>query len=156
VTICTHRHKNYFGEIEKGRVKLSKIGKTAERCWIEIPQHFPHVYLDEFVMMPNHIHSILIINNVGNKDFCSLQTQNITWQKQWARSLSSVVRGVKIGVTKWCKDNKYEDFHWQKSFYDKIIRDEKSLRLIREYIQNNPLRWDLEKNDIENLDEINF
>jgi REP element-mobilizing transposase RayT len=86
---------------------------------------------------------------VGNKNFCSLR--DAAWQKRWARSLSSVVRGFKIGVTKWCRENGYENFKWQKSFYDHIIRDEKSLDGIREYIMNNPLKWELDRYNNENL-----
>jgi len=158
VTICAKNREHFFGKIVNGEMRLSKIGKTAEKFWQEITAHFPDVKLDEFIIMPNHIHGIIIIENniVGNKNFCSLPNRNnnycsLRWQTKWARSLSSVIRGFKIGVKKWCGENDYEHFAWQKSFYDHIIRNEKSLNKIRNYIYNNPLKWELDRNNPENL-----
>jgi len=151
VTICTKDREYFFGEIINGEIRLSKIGKTAQKFWREITAHFPDVKLDEFIIMPNHIHGIIIIENptVGNKNFCSLR--KVAWQTKWARSLSSVIRGFKIGVKKWCCENNHEYFVWQKSFYDHIIRNEKSLNKIRNYIYYNPARWELDRNNPENL-----
>lgn len=180
LTICIKNREHFFGKIINGTVHLSTIGKTAQKCWQEIPTHFPNAKLDEFIIMPNHIHGIIVIenSNVGNKDFCSKITGNkITgnkttgnkdfcslqsWQTKWTRSLSSIVRGFKIGVTKWCHKNNINHgeqkflfhtmrFSWQKSFYDHIIRNEKSLNKIREYIINNPLKWESDRNNSENL-----
>ena len=140
VTICAKNREHFFGKIVNGEMRLSKIGETAEKFWREIVIHFPDVKLDEFIVMPNHIHGIIIIENniVGNNNYCSLR--RVAWQTKWARSLSSVIRGFKIGVKKWCGENNYEHFAWQKSFYDHIIRNEKSLNKIRQYIIDNPLR----------------
>lgn len=153
VTICTKGREQFLGKILNRKMRLSEIGALAEKCWREIPLHFSDVKLDEFVIMPNHIHGIIIIenpNNVGNNNYCSLQT-NIAWQTKWARSLSSIIRGFKIGVTQWCRENNHQYFTWQKSFYDHIIRDEKSLNEIREYIANNLLKWESDRNNLGNL-----
>ncbi|MEK7511703.1 MAG: hypothetical protein AAB575_01685, partial [Patescibacteria group bacterium] len=85
------------------------------------------------------------------KDFCSLHEGEIPWQTKWSKSLSSIIRGFKIGVTKWCRENGQENFQWQKSFYDHVIRNEKALNNIREYICNNPIRWFRDRNNQENL-----
>ena len=157
VTICAENKIEYFGEIIDGEMILSEIGKIANQCWLEIPEHFPDVSLDEYIIMPNHLHGVIAIENnndfiknenpiVGNKNFCSLP-----WQTKLSRSLSSIIRGFKIGVTKWCRNNNHNEFQWQKSFYDHIIRDEKSLDEIRKYIVENPLKWELDKNNPENL-----
>ncbi|MCX6807280.1 MAG: transposase [Patescibacteria group bacterium] len=170
VTICIKDRIEFFGDVSKNQMILNEIGMIAKNCWLEIPKHFPDVGLDEFIIMPNHIHGIIIIDHskindmdvniiVGNKNFCSLQycslqylsqnqTQNIhmTWQTKLSRSLSSIIRGFKIGVTKQCRQNNQNDFQWQKSFYDHIIRDEKSLQKIREYIRNNPSKYNHDKN----------
>src|SRR5262245_22938523 len=61
ITICTANRKDYFGEIINGEMKLSRIGEYANKCRIEIPNHFPHFYLNEFIVMPNHIHGIVLI-----------------------------------------------------------------------------------------------
>ena len=67
------------------------------------------------------------------------------------RSLGSITRGFKIGVTKWCRNNNHNEFQWQKNYYDRIIRNEKELDKIRKYIFENPLKWELDKNNPKNL-----
>lgn len=166
VTICTKNKLEFFGKIENGKMVLNEFGEIARECWLEIQNHFLDVSLDEFVIMPNHIHGILIIENVGNmnsrnisvgdKNFCSLQPnvcsiQNMPWQTKLSKSLSSIIRGFKIGVTKYFHENNIYYFQWHKSFYDHIIRNEKSLNNIRQYIHNNPLKWMADRNNEENL-----
>ena len=150
VTICAENKIECFGKIIDGKMVLSEIGKIVNQCWIEIPEHFPDTKLDEHIIMPNHLHGIIAIENnncaVGNKNFCSLP-----WQTKLSRSLSSIIRGLKIGVTKWCRNNNHNEFQWQKSFYDHIIRNEKELDKIRRYIFKNPLKWELDRNNPENL-----
>jgi len=63
ITICTKNRINYFGEIENGRMNRNKIGDFAQKFWLEIPNHFFNVTLNEFIIMPNHIHGIVVINN---------------------------------------------------------------------------------------------
>ncbi len=65
VTICTQNREHYFGEIADGKMQLSEPGKMAHRFWFEIPSHFPFVQLGEFVVMPNHVHGIIIIDKTG-------------------------------------------------------------------------------------------
>lgn len=98
--------------------------------------HYPNVVLDEYIIMPNHIHGILIIDYntnsvVGDENFRPLHKTD----------LSNVIKGFKIGVTKWCKENNYQKFKWQRSFYERIIRNEKELFKIRKYVQQNPIKW---------------
>ena len=66
ITICTKKRKHYFGEIQNGEMLLSEIGIIAQKYWYEIPEHFPFVILDEFKVMPNHIHGIITINKSKN------------------------------------------------------------------------------------------
>ena len=68
VTICTHNRYFYFGKISDGNIQLSETGKIAMQCWIEIPNHFPFVELDEFVVMPDHVHGIVFINKSRNRN----------------------------------------------------------------------------------------
>lgn len=151
VTICTKNRQEFFGEIKNGELTLNEYGKITKKCWREIPDHFPNVILDEFIIMPNHIHGIVIIknNDEGNKNFCSLP-----WQTKLSKSLSSIIRGFKIGVTKYFREKNNDEFVWQKSFYDHIIRNEKSLFNIRKYVQNNPFKWTSEQ-DRNHLTNIN-
>jgi len=157
--------EHLFGEIENGKMVLNDVGKIARECYLEIPNHFSQISLGEFIVMPNHIHGILEITNVGNKNFCSdivnvltprnnnycSLPKNIPWQTAWSKSVSSAIRGFKIGVTKWCRQNDWRKFAWQKSFHDRIIRNETELNRIRECIQKNPTNWECDRNNQENI-----
>lgn len=162
ITICTANRENFFGEIVNGKMVLNACGEIAQKCWQEISNHFTAARLDGFIVMPNHIHGIVWIENVGgvgggvgNKNFCSLrsaiqndsQSNKISWQTKLSHSISSIIRGFKIGVTKWCRQNNQENFAWQKSFYDRIIRDEEELNRIQDYILNNPANWETDENN---------
>jgi len=76
VTICTNKKMQWFGEMKGGRVNLTKFGDAVVPCWEKIPDHFPHVCLDSFVVMPDHVHGILRINSVETQNFASLQKKN--------------------------------------------------------------------------------
>jgi len=142
VTICTANRKHYFGEVVQGKMQLSDIGRCAEKCWNEIPEHFPFVILDGFVVMPNHVHGIIIINKpVETQNIASLlpsKPQNKFGVQ--SQNLASIVRGFKIGVTKYAKSMKI-NFAWQPRYHEHIIRNEESYLKIVEYIKTNPLRW---------------
>ncbi|GAB5047449.1 hypothetical protein TdN_18410 [Thermodesulfovibrio sp. TK110] len=85
---------------------LNDTGQIAQKCWLEIPDHYPNMILDEFVIMPNHIHGIIFINNkktnVGVQNFEPLQNR---YQKIIPKSIGSIIRGFKIGVTKLFRQN---------------------------------------------------
>ena len=122
---------------------MNEVGNIVDKYFQEIPDHFPNVELDEYIIMPNHIHGIIIINNtVWDENLHPLQHNT---------NLSNVIKGFKIGVTKWCKEHNYSNFKWQRSFYDRIIRNEEELFNIRNYIVQNPLKWDIEES-ITNLE----
>jgi len=148
-TLCTKNRIEHFGKIEDAKMILSQHGVISERYWKEIPNHYKYVEIDEFIIMPNHIHGIIIINVNYNKvgtEHCSVPT------KKNYGLLSNIVKSFKNVVTKIIHDQ-FQDygFKWQRSFYDHVIRDETSLNKIREYVVNNPLKWDWDKNNIENL-----
>ncbi len=148
VTICTHRRAHLFGRVVDGKMVLNALGKIAHQCWLAIPDHFPHTELDEFVIMPNHVHGIIWIveypagagGAVGAKDFSPLPRPRGT-----SKTIGSIVRGFKIGVTKWARQN--TDIHtvWQRNYYERIIRNERALHAIRQYIRANPRRWHLDR-----------
>ncbi len=149
VTICTQNHECIFGEIlDEGRgtifCALNKGGKIAEKCLIEIPKHYPKAIVDCFIVMPNHIHMILIIeNNDRTQNIVPLQEQK--FQKIISGSISAIIRGYKIGVTKWFRKNTDIYDVWQRNYHEHIIRNEKSLEKIRNYIENNPEKWEEDK-----------
>ncbi len=106
ITLCTQNRERLFGEILNGEMRLNEFGKIAHQCWLEIPNHFPHVQLDEFVIMPDHIHGIIVLNDIaGAKNFSPLLQQNITSFRSPSKTIGSIIRGFKIGVTKEFRQN---------------------------------------------------
>jgi putative transposase len=157
VTICTKNRVEWFGKVENGEMCLSTFGKVAKDFWAEIPLHFQHIRIDEFSVMPNHVHGILIIEEdlVGNAYMRSHKRNAFmhSLQDKTKMLLSKIIQQYKSSVTR--KINSMQNdfkFEWQKSFYDHIIRSEKSLENIRQYTQSNPLKWEL---DIENKKGLN-
>ena len=126
-------------------MKLHDIGQIVVDCWRAIPEHFCGTTLDEFIVIPNHTHRIVII--VGNADLRSLPPSRV--QQQTDRSkmyLSKIVHGFKSSVTRIVRKRWHNHiFGWQKSFYHHIIRNDKDLYRIRNYVQNNPLNWVLDQ-----------
>jgi putative transposase len=114
-------------------LRATEIGMIANQYWNAIPQHFPFVELDEFIVMPDHIHGILHFN-VENRQW----TKNIFGPQ--SRNLASVIRGYKAGVKKYATINNIE-FFWQTRFYEHIVRSNSRLNIIRQYIKNNPTQW---------------
>ena len=151
VTICTHEKYCYFGNIVNSKMQLSQTGKIAQQHWSEIPQHSKYTYLDEFVIMPNHIHGIIVINNPNNPhrdvpwnvptdDDCDI-ARMMSKLSLKSGSLSVIIRSYKSSVTRSRRQNDDNNFRWQSRFYEHIIRNEKSLNNIRRYIINNPAKW---------------
>ena len=138
VTLITKERIPYFGRIKNGKMILNKAGLMARKYWQEIPEHYPHAKLDSFVIMPEHIHGIIIINECVHSKISSRDQ----WQAFWARSLSSIIRGYKTAVTKHYRYKDDYEFGWQKSYHDRILRDENMLALARKYIAENPKHAD--------------
>jgi len=157
VTVCTKNMECYFGEIIKGQMNLSGIGEIADKFWKTIPEHFSFALLDEYVIMPNHMHGIIIINkpysgynNVETLHATSLHGSNpdpdgnkngkMTKISPKPGSLSTVIRSYKSAVSKHARQIN-PDFAWQSRFYDHVIRNNESLNKIRYYIWDNPEKW---------------
>lgn len=146
VTINTKGHICWFGKVTKNKMVLSDLGKAAECFWKEIPKHYPSVELDYYIVMPNHLHGIVILNNSETCHGMSLQSHERKFSKPIKNSLSMVINQFKSAVKRWCNKNERSDFLWQPLFYDRIIRNEQELFSIRKYIEQNPLKWEIEKN----------
>ena len=144
-------------------MELTPIGEIAQSCWQEIPQHFPYVRLDEFVIMPNHVHGIIIIDqskytikdNLLHGD--GVYTLHATYIRQLPianqqmssispkfGSLGSIVRSYKSAVTRNVHLNHF-NMSWQPRFYDIIIRSKRSHQRISKYILRNPVNWGYDK-----------
>ncbi len=142
VTICSKEKKCYFGSVVNGKMVLNKLGEIVQQEWFRIQAIRKGVELDEFVIMPNHIHGIIVIkndhidNNVEAHGHAPLQIK---------QNLSNIVRGFKGSVTNKIRTSLNQQFSWQPNFHEHIIRNDKTLFQIRKYIQLNPLKWEIDK-----------
>jgi REP element-mobilizing transposase RayT len=151
ITICTNEKKCLFGKIvpladKKNRheMTLNTAGKIADSCWLMIPEHFPNAFLHEYVVMPNHVHGIIELRkksggHVGVENFQQLRNE---YQKIIPHSIGSIVRGFKIGVTKWFRNNTDIKKLWERNYYEHIIRNDGSYEQIANYILENPSHWE--------------
>ena len=153
VTICTKGKKHYFGKIENWEMKLSWQGKVIKSCWINLPKHYPNCILDEYVIMPNHFHSIIHLDRINIKHvgagFKPAPTQN--YSKPY--SLSEIIRAFKTFSARQIniKQNTQGRPFWQRNYYDRIIRNHYELECVRKYIRENPQNWDQLNNKTENI-----
>lgn len=141
ITICTALKKHFFGAVKEGVMQYNQAGIIADVCWHEIPNHHPMITLGDFVVMPNHIHGILILNNPSPP--VQQQPPNIAqqrFQNQGKNTVSSIVGSYKSAVTKHANRLGLEN-GWQSRFHDHIIRNEKEYQHISDYIVHNPANW---------------
>ena len=166
VTICTQNREHYFGEIvydnyHEAQMNLTNIGNYTDSQIKNINTYYPYAEIPLWVVMPNHIHAIVIIANVNeylndgecgdgmwngrdtiNRVSTGGGTGGITGDKNpmLKKSLGTIIRGLKARITKYVHDNQLL-FAWQSRFHDHIVRDQDELNRIAEYIENNPARW---------------
>jgi len=152
ITICTQDRIHFFGEVENGEMLLNEAGLLAEQLWLQIAAQFKFIELGNFVVMPNHVHGILIINKNDVPDTPPTDERANEPRGGFAGdknpmlndNISRVVRWYKgrccFDIRKTCKD-----FEWQTRFHDHIIRDADSFETIQDYIANNPQNWKQDK-----------
>ena len=143
ITTVVKGRRNTFGNIENGTIRLTAYGTILVGQWYWLHNQYPNIALDEFVVMPNHFHGIINIVGTG----CDLSLHPATSTRPNPKSLSELVGAFKTTTSKQIHRLGMSSFQWQRSFYDRIVRNEDELNRIREYIRTNPLRWEL---DIEN------
>ena len=200
VTICINDRKSHFGKIKNNKMQLSPIGKIVKNYWQQIPEHFKHINLDAFIIMPNHLHGIIhilwndnplfaknendnkklyqnmvdnlcknnflcrdvvrfrrdAIQNLRRDEACLVSTQNTQTQNKneffskispQPGSLSVIIGSFKSACTKTIRKNHDLCFQWQPRFYDHIIRNKYALYRIRDYIYDNPSKWQRDRNN---------
>jgi len=149
VTICTKKFKSWFGEIKKSKMILNDVGKIIDEEWNRTIEIRKNVDLDYYVVMPNHFHGIIIIKDVetSRRDVSREQEtgHRPVSTNLKADSLGSIIGQFKSICTKRIRKSGIERFKWQPRFYDHIIRNESDFRRIRNYIQNNPLKWGIDE-----------
>jgi putative transposase len=140
VTMVTRERTCLFGEIVNGQTRLNDAGRVVQRVWNDLPNCYPRVECDAFVVMPNHIHGILVLGATVGAGFKPAPTRH---------GLFEIIRGFKTFSAR--RINEMRDASgtpmWQRNYYEHVVRDEDELTRIREYVLSNPLQWE---NDREN------
>ncbi len=164
ITICTFNHKRLFGSIDNGDMVLTEYGEIVNKEWLQTGEMRNNITLSEFVIMPNHMHGIIEINDSARRGTMprDIQTYSIRehsdavdkgtcqraptverFGKPTSNTIPTIVRGFKSTVTKQINNIRRTPGHavWQRSYYEHIIRNEKSYNQISEYIMYNPEKW---------------
>ena len=166
ITIVTHKHRPLFGEVVNGEVVLNEVGEMIKKEWLNLSASFPNVHLDQFIVMPNHLHGILFITepDVGeglvpsrkksHKEIDSIKRA----PTRDAPTLGEIIGAFKSKTTvKYIQGVKafgwlpFKKRLWQRSLYGRIIRDEEELHNLREYIYHNVAKWPEDKENPKHL-----
>ncbi len=163
VTICVQNRECVFGDVVNGEMQLNTWGTIVADYWRNLPRHFPTIELGPFVVMPNHVHFIILLNPpvvsvgaqpVGAQLNCAPTTnciptdtetespigKSFTVDKQ-RPTLGQVVRAFKAATTRLIRQGGKGDFAWQRNYYEHIIRNEAEFHRIAQYIHANPANW---------------
>lgn len=144
ITICVHDRRPLFGQIIDGAMRQNALGAIAHHCWPSVIDHHPHAQADAFIVMPNHVHALLLILPQAGQ-------QPDPEQRQFARpvagSVSTLVGTYKAQVSRRARRAGLAPPGklWQRNFWDRIVRSERELENMRNYITTNPLRWDADR-----------
>lgn len=164
VTICTKNMKCYFGGIDSvPQMNLTEIGKYTTEIYKKTNEFYPYAEMPLFVVMPNHIHAIIIIDDAACTDAMnriSTMTDDNANKKQCGgitgkhnpmlkKSLGTVIRGLNARITRYANKNNII-FQWQSRFHDRIVRDQNELNHIATYIDNNVVNWHLDSLNSQN------
>jgi len=161
VTIVTHNRRCLFGRVRNGEMEMNEVGKMLEKVWMEMPEHFDGVYVDMFVVMPNHIHGIIEIESVNR--ILGVEARHAVplprhidnfeaFGKPVHGSIPTIIRSFKSAATKRYHEmtNTQNNHLWQRNYYEHIIRNEQDMLAITDYIISNPLNWEKdEENQIQ-------
>jgi len=130
-----------LGKVHKGEIFMNELGQIVIRVWNSLPDHYPLVILDEFCVMPNHFHGIIILTRRGESE-----TRPYKAAHQKRHGLPEIVRALKSfssrNINQW-RDSTGAPV-WQRNYYESIIRHERQLNAIRQYIQENPINWEMD------------
>ena len=141
LTINTHDSRHLFGEVVDARMQLNALGRIVRDCWRDVPLHFPHVVPDDFIVMPNHMHPIVHLA-APDPRIRQRNDRIEAFGAPVAGSLATIVRSFKAATTRAIRERIGQPIVvWQSRFYDRRIWDQRNLKRAREYIADNPRRW---------------
>lgn len=163
VTVVTQERLTLFGDVLKGRMQLNPAGEMVQRIWKEMPDRFPHIVMDTFIAMPNHVHGIIILAGAGRAgtqnsykpsefDMKTRATTRVAPTVDGRTRLGNVVGVFKslttLEYTRGVRDMNWLPFKrrlWQRNFYEHIVRTDASLQKYRKYIVDNPVQWPFDR-----------
>lgn len=162
VTICAQNRECLFGDIVDGEMRLHDAGQMIQDMWNDLDARYPDVETDEFVVMPNHVHGIIVIrrNDCRGEVSSPISVSPIPTIKQGGETpplrrhtLGQIIAFFKYQSTKQINKIRDTPGHpvWQRNYYEHIIREEQEMNRIREYIIENPAKWTEDKNNPENI-----
>ncbi len=154
ITLCTKNKEYLFGTVVNNKMQLNEYGKIVEDEWMKTAKIRHNVYLDKHIVMPNHIHGVIIIDN-GREGRGVLQYAPTNSLHSPSETIGSIIRGFKSAVTKQINILREtpQTPVWQRNYYEHVIRDDNDLNTTRQYIHNNPLNWDDDENNPMNIDK---
>jgi len=169
ITVCTHERQHLLGRLEGQTVVLSRAGQLVSEVWSELPQHYPGIEVDAFVVMPNHVHGVILLVGAGPRA-CPQngRPQGVAPTGGAGRSpdnarrlsLGEVIHRLKsLTATRWRlagtqhPGGRAPKRLWQRNYYERVIRDQRELEEIQDYIANNPLQWFLDRENPERVAE---
>ena len=155
VTICTQDRVCLFGDVIGGEMQVNALGEIVQAVWDGLSEHYPFVVLDAFVVMPNHVHGVIIITEpMVGAGLKPAPTKPVCQH----HGLSEIVRAFKTFSARRINGLRGTSGVpiWQRNYYEHIIRTEDALQRIREYIATNPLRWHLDRENPHRLGEDEF
>jgi len=143
VTVCTSGRSCSLGDVAEEQVCLSEVGELISVCWQDLPIHYQHIELDEFVVMPNHMHGIINIVDNRRGTASRAPTRREQFGRPVAGSLPSIIRSFKSASTRRINVMRHTPGNpiWQPNYYEHVIRTENELSQVRRYIQENPTKW---------------
>jgi REP element-mobilizing transposase RayT len=139
VTVCAQNRESLFGDIVDANARLNSWGSIVQACWEDLPRHYPHVQLDAFVVMPNHVHGIVMIMNEANVG-AGFKPAPTTGRRH---GIPEIVRAFKTFSSRRINESRCTPAVpvWQRNYFEHVIRSETDLHQIREYITTNPAKW---------------
>ena len=171
VTMVTYQREDLFGEIMEGEMRLNWTGKQVKREWGRLARRFPNIELDEFIVMPNHVHGIILIVDLGRGTATISEDEDLngsrrapttansedidltiprrapTNREQFGKpvpgSIPTIIRSFKSAVSLRVNRSRYSTGApvWQRKYFERVVRDQSELERIRAYIHHNPSQW---------------
>ena len=151
ITICTHGRECILGDLVDGEMRLNEYGDIVRGEWLNLPNRFPDIELDAVVIMPNHIHAIIAIHAVGV--IHELPLRNDTKHRR-TMLIPKIVGYVKMNTAKRINQSRNTPGArvWQRNYHEHVIRNEADLARIRKYVANNPRKWDMDRQNPDNME----